>query len=366
MELPLSDLITMRRTTKDDMHLQAYDHTRLTAINTCPTWGLVRYGLGKTMHTEGESSQALNAGTAAHEFFAAVRVWQLAYKQGLTAHAHVNGLRLFGQDRHQAAWESAIIRDVADDTRGLHYALDILYSSGFTDSPYDRRRTMANIEAACMNYYTRWDWRHKVWVADVNDPKCAVGVEQAFDLVVEFKRESTTELTQFDYEHAFSPFRFVGKIDGIHLHGDVFVGHENKTASRMDEAWRSSWLISHQPTGYMVAASWLFGILVERSAIIGMQIPQPRSLIDGIHWEDVHRERHHYEQWLDWVLYTIAVEQRYRHDPANAPKFAHSCSRYFRACEMIPLCYSNREERAEILDSMTHQPWSPLEEKTGD
>ena len=35
--------ISTRMATEDDAHLPAYDHTKLSAVNTCPTYGIIRY-----------------------------------------------------------------------------------------------------------------------------------------------------------------------------------------------------------------------------------------------------------------------------------------------------------------------------------
>jgi hypothetical protein len=73
------DKVNLRLTTDADMHLPAYDNTKLVAINTCPTWGILRYSMHKTMSAPGVTrAMALEMGSAAHEVFAAVRLWQIA------------------------------------------------------------------------------------------------------------------------------------------------------------------------------------------------------------------------------------------------------------------------------------------------
>ena len=82
-------------------HLPAFDFTKLSAINTCPRWGLIRYDKGLTFNTVSRS-MALEAGSACHEFFAAVRLYQLGYVQGFTQHMAHHGKVLFGEERFSA------------------------------------------------------------------------------------------------------------------------------------------------------------------------------------------------------------------------------------------------------------------------
>ena len=58
-----------------------YDFTKLTAINTCPTFGVLRYALHRTEvpMTASGRNLAIEAGKACHDFFAAVRMWTLLH-----------------------------------------------------------------------------------------------------------------------------------------------------------------------------------------------------------------------------------------------------------------------------------------------
>ena len=66
--------LDMRMATDEDKDLPAYDHTKLSAVNTCPTWGILRYILHKRMPNS-TRAMALEAGSASHEGFAAVRLY---------------------------------------------------------------------------------------------------------------------------------------------------------------------------------------------------------------------------------------------------------------------------------------------------
>ena len=59
--------------TEADQVLPTYDHTKLSAINTCPTWGILRYDMHKQMPGQGRAL-ALEAGSAMHECFAFIRL----------------------------------------------------------------------------------------------------------------------------------------------------------------------------------------------------------------------------------------------------------------------------------------------------
>ena len=80
-----------------DKHtLPIVDNTRLTAVNTCPRWGAVRYGHNKVMSLSEGRALALEAGSACHEGFSAVRLLHL-YAQGQEQQALYHAARLFNK-----------------------------------------------------------------------------------------------------------------------------------------------------------------------------------------------------------------------------------------------------------------------------
>src|SRR5580765_5712344 len=103
-----------------DAGLETYDHTKLSAINVCPTWGVLRYQMHKRMPSEGRAI-ALEAGSAMHEVFSFIRLASLMKQKqdegqsqnflGLMWNHH--GRRLFGAERLDHIYTS--IQD-ADDT----------------------------------------------------------------------------------------------------------------------------------------------------------------------------------------------------------------------------------------------------------
>ena len=58
-----------------------FDNTKLVALNTCPTWGIIRYEHHRT-YLSGNRAMALEAGGAAHQAFAAVRLCDLHWSGG--------------------------------------------------------------------------------------------------------------------------------------------------------------------------------------------------------------------------------------------------------------------------------------------
>jgi hypothetical protein len=336
---------------------ESFDYTKLTAVNVCPTWGIIRYGLHKTMPKvyEGSRSMALEAGKAAHDAFAAVRIAQLWRVHPDHARHHV--LRIYGKDRGESIL--AVIRNASSIEQSIRHAgLEALSTSGFVDDPYDRRRTVANLEASVSAYTASYDYdRWPVWVAEGSDPTSAVGIEQPFTVLTTFLKK----------DGQIVEIRNTGKIDGIHWHREVggeLLVHENKTGGRLDEAWAKSFDISHQVTGYIVAGMLLSGVSITRAVVRGVQLPLPKMIINGLVDQWVTRTDEHRHRWLEWMLHTVDTYYAYKDTPLSAPKYSHSCSRYFRPCPFIPLCYADDSEQKHMLKTeMVVDEWSPLTEE---
>lgn len=353
--------VNIRLATDDDKDLPWFDHTKLSALNTCPTWGMIRYVEQKAMPGAGRA-MALEAGIAAHQVFSAVRLLDLLRYQKLEDHFHVAGLRLYGQYKWERMCER--LTNDEDDFRreSLAFCLQAFYDSGFYDDPRDKRRTTANIEEACIAYIDNWSWgRRPVWVENVNDPESLVGIELPLTFVIEFQR----------FDGLTFAYNYRGRCDGLHWSSTQEGAHlelgENKTASRLDEAWRQSFVMSHQVTGYLVGTSLLCKQEITNARIHGMAIPLPRSYdFGGIVEEVVRREPHLFEAWMQWVWDTTRVYEKFKHDVDKATRFTHSCNRYFRPCSLIPYCASDDEERAQILTELVKDEWDPLEDKVRD
>jgi hypothetical protein len=263
---------------------------------------------------------------------------------------HHHGIRLFGKERLKHITDKI---DSATDTPDVckRGAIAVLDTSGYYDDPRDKRRTLSNMEEACYAYINRWRWDHPVWMRHPNNPIGDVGIEIPFELRADI---SGSDL--------FS-FRFVGRIDGIHYDGSgKLIVHDNKTASRLSDTWSQAQMTSHQYTGYCVAASHFTQNVVSRAQVLGLALPQPRSYdFNGFASESMDREDYHLRRWVDWMVHTLRIAKIYKNDPISAPKYTHSCNRYFRPCSMIPFCYGDDDEQNRILGEMEVQMWSPLD-----
>lgn len=363
--------IRTRITQPDDLELRAFDNTALVAINTCPTWGLVQHGLRKKMPGAARA-MALEAGAACHEAFAAARLFDLMTR-GLMDHVVYHGPRLFGRERFTEMM--AIYHKYSREDRRtclLNFALEALYSSGFYDDPRDKRRTMTNLEEACITYLDRIRWDRPVWVENESDPTSMIGIEIPFDVTVGIKIDVGAGI-----EEEIN-VRFIGRIDGVHWSDSNRTRielEENKTGSRLDDAWRESFGMSHQVTGYMIALTTILDAHnvecgsdgIRHGIVHGLAIPQPASRdISGIERVPVRRYDHQIAEWFHWFTASVAKYQFFTGDELNAPKYTHSCNRYFRSCSFIPLCYAEPEERKHIIEEMEEYTWNPLEDASGD
>lgn len=300
---------------------------------------------------------ALEAGSACHEVFAAVRLFDAMTSTRITHDQFIfHGKRLFGETRLRkacAAWDEAQREDMR--TQQFAFCLSILDTSGFYDDPKDKRRTMSNLEEACMAYIDRWRWgKDPIWIRG-NEPEDDIGIEIAF--------EYTIEHDIADLPH----FRFTGKVDGIHDDGTTTRIHENKTASRLDDAWSQSFLMAHQVTGYMAVAREFTGADIRKAVVHGLAIPLPRTIdYGGVLRENVARTDDAFGHWMRWMLHTVGVYYAYKDDPITAPRYTTACNRYFRPCSMLPWCDTPDVDKQDELDGMAIEMWDPLESKAGD
>lgn len=346
-----------------DFTLDTYDNTKLVAINTCPVWGITRYTYHKTMGSGNSRAMALEAGAAAHEVFAAHRLYSLQEYSGqfygmqdidLLPITHAAGTRIFGSERY-AELCNAVNPDEDFRTRCNQFSLTALYNSGFYDDVGDRRRTTTNIEEMCLAYMDRFDWSKQLPVMNING---FVGIEIPVDVTVEI-------LYADGYKgEGFTKVRLIGKADGIHWSDEtktVMRVHENKTASRLGDAWEQSWETNHQPTGYMIALSAMLNQPISQSLMLGSCLPMPKAYaINGLSRVVASRPSWMIEEWFKWFLHTVLLHDQYKDKPTDAPMYTHSCNRYFRPCSFIGLCATPPDERQAVFDQMAVDEWSPL------
>lgn len=245
-----------------------------------------------------------------------------------------------------------------DDTDQLkQLAINALHTSGFYDDPSDKTRTLANMELSALLYidermpfFENWP----VWVADRRDPFAPIGIEQTFDVVLE-------------YSDGYK-IRFIGTIDGISVDArrqNRIALEENKTASRLDEAWKLAFDMKHQPTGYMAAGMAVFGLEILFGRVFGLKL-KPTHRGDDYLALPVQRKVSDILNWGHWVRYNEQVYRTYESDFEHAPRFTHSCNRFFRPCALIPFCADTPMGRREDFERMVPAEPSPSERAIAD
>lgn len=308
---------------------------------------------------------ALEAGGASHDSFAAIRLYQLGLHQGRLDLMHHHGPLQFGTER----WErihSVISASRSSLNNATNVAIEAFTSSGYYDDDNDKRRTVDNIIEAIMEYTRQWEFdRYPVWIRD-QTPTSDVGVEIAFSYKVVLSKNNNDLSDLRNVDLGDKEFIFTGKMDGIHVNpkDNSLIIHENKTGARLDDAWLAQWRMSHQITGYAVAAAEFTGAPVPNCQVIGMQIPLPRSTREGIRTDRVPRNAHKIKGWADWLWHTIDIVDQHRDTPLGAPRYTHSCNRYFRPCSFLPLCDMDPDEQRQIYEEMIIEEWSPLHDPT--
>lgn len=317
-------------------------------VNQCPTWGVVH---SQRAYSNSARALALDAGETMHQVFAAVRIWQLEHRQGLKKHAKVVADRIFGLSR----WKRCLAEtDLTLDDREqlLQLCFAVLHTSDYYDDPSDNIRTISNMEMAIIGYVDEVlpkmdNW--PIWVQTHKKPDCPVGIEQVFDVV----------LTYSDKRQ----IRFIGTVDGLVIDAgrdNRPTLDENKTASRLDDGWINSFEMSHQVTGYLACTTAVFGFPVWHSRITGLKI-KPTNRGEDIHVKRVSRTAEQILQWARWVRHTVDLYETYEHDYENAPRYTHSCNRYFRSCSLLPFCADTAEGRVEQFEQMVPVEGSPSE-----
>tara|TARA_R110001599_G_scaffold73181_2_gene202507 strand:- start:10202 stop:11311 length:1110 start_codon:yes stop_codon:yes gene_type:complete len=342
-----------------DVALPAYDHTKLSAVNTCPTWGILRYKMHKSMPNSARS-MALEAGSASHEGFAAVRLYQYYAYQATTAiqkkNVDYHGILLFGEDRY-ARMLSTLSDQATHRTNAINFTIEAVESSTFYDDISDNRRTLSNISESLIAYIDAYDMeRYPIWIRDKEDPKTDVGIEIPYNIVVGIKYKMNDQTS-------ICTARFTGKLDGLHYNKDELIVIEEKTGARLDDSWLSQWMLSHQITGYCLAATTFTGLPCNHALVSGMRIPIGRVPAEGIRKEYVPRSPLMFEKWANWFVTTIDTIEQYKDNVIDAPMYTHSCNRYFRSCSFLPFCACDTvEDKQQIIDEMVDDEWDVLNE----
>ena len=198
--------------------------------------------------------------------------------------------------------------------------------------------------------------RYPIWVRDKTKADTDVGIEIPFDL--------TVSINWADHiEQSYSmKARFIGKMDGLHWNRDNLIIIEEKTGAKLDDHWLSQWVLSHQITGYCLAAATFTQESCKHALVSGMRIPIGKVPAEGIRREYVPRPAILFEKWANWFVTSIQMHETWENDVADAPMYTHSCNRYFNTCSFLPFCAADsREEKEQIIGEMETDRWSPLD-----
>ena len=230
-------------------------------------------------------------------------------------------------------------------------AFEILRSGGWEDYPDDTIRTVANMELASIVYIDEilpGMANSPIYVQDKKDPKCVVGIENVFDVVLTYDDDRQ--------------FRFIGTLDG--LTNNIAKGHavleDNKTAARLDAGWKASFQLSNQVTGYLACAASVYGFDIYNAKIIGLKI-KPTGKGEDIWPTYVSRTGEQFQRWEFWFRHTAEMYEQYKDKYEYAPRYTHSCNRYFRPCSLLSFCGDTFEGRIEQWNEMVTAKSSPSE-----
>lgn len=336
-------------TEKEKQEFRPWSNSLLSAVNMCPTWGVVKYGLQKSYESDARS-MALEYGSAAHEVFAAIYCYQVGRLQSLPDHMDFHARRVLNSETR---WDECVSNlngsgDIREEL--IELAMQVIRTGEFYDDPRDTIRTVTNLEIGCMRYIDEILpnlSKYPIYIADHNNPSADIGVELSFDIMVAKDTEKA---------------RFIGQCDRVHeVDGRIILG-ENKTGSRLDSSWRESFNMAHQVTGYQLALSTVLDKPVKECIVHGMKNKQTGALEDISIISPMDRETEMFEHFIDWVLYSSEVYETYIPDVEKAPRFTHSCNRYFTSCALLPFCTDSPEGRQIQLKQMVKTELSPSEQ----
>jgi hypothetical protein len=280
-----------------------------------------------------------------------MRCWQLHFIDNKPDHAKSAGERIFSEARWKSIWKR-VEKEKGDIKQLGTLAVEVLGSSGFYDDPNDPTRTISNMQTAALVYARETlpyldSW--PIWIADNRNPEKPIGVEQIFDVVMEYDDGKR--------------IRYIGTLDGIlrnRMKDMRITMAENKTAARMDKAWIESFKMRHQITGYMACGQALFDIDMWHARVYGCKI-KPTYRGEDVHIEPVVRDKVSVLHWGNWVYNQVQLFETYKDNWESAERRTHSCNRYFRPCALIPFCADSAEGRAEQWMQMTPATPSPSE-----
>ena len=188
----------------------------------------------------------------------------------------------------------------------------------------------------------------EIYVKNKKDPKSQIGIEQVFDVVLEYSDKHK--------------IRYIGTVDGLiwNIHKEKYYIDENKTAARMDKGWRLSFDMKHQPTGYCAASTTIFGFEVLNVRVTGSKI-KPVNRGEDVHVLEISRTADDIHHWGNWIRFVVDLYEKYEHHFEQAPRYTHACNRFFRPCSLLAFCGDTSQGRIIQYDEMVPIDPSPSE-----
>lgn len=318
-------------------------YSSITNFNRCPTLGVLSKSIGREAGGEGRRAMALEAGSVCHEVYSVLRLYQLI-QQDMAGHAWHHAGRILGDARREQIWHQLDHPDPR--TARYNFAMEALYTSGFTDDAFDRKRTFANIEDSLNDYinYCQYD-KWPIFVLDHEDTSSFVGVEIPVVLRISF---------YFNDDRAPWTVYIDGVVDGIHYDAknvNRLIIQENKTTGVMDDTWIEQFTVEHQITMYALMASMVMHREIRDVHLYGMPIPCGRKQVTTM--QPFKRESDRYVAHLfQWAITALEWHFGFKDTPLDAPRFTHSCRRFFRTCSMMPICAAPRNVQEEEIQQM--------------
>lgn len=336
------------------------DFSTLNAVSACPFKGILVNVLGKHFKEGEERNMALEAGDLSHKVYAVWRALSIQDEE-LRDKMVLKFLKQVVPEMPDDIFHKEVEELVAKTTdcitplsEMMVYADWIIANSGYYNDEKDKKRTIENIRTSLMAYGSNFLELVKEEPIWISEDKTQVGIELPFNININISYEENGEVKEY-------VFNFIGKIDGIHVHknGGLII-HENKTASRLDDSWLNQWFMSHQITGYCLAASHLVGTYVGQARVLGMQIPVPKSSGYAYRTERVDRPTHFLDNWAKWVIVNNRIIEDYKNCPEKAIMNTKNCCAYYSSCPYMCICTLPEDERKQAIDDMVVKKWSPL------
>lgn len=331
---------------EDDLEgLEWFDYSTLTQINECSVKGILLGHHRKTMVKR--ESQAIKAGTAMHEVFAAANLFKvLKYEPDLNELVQGELIRLIGNDRAELA-----IPFLGNIDK---LCFNVLETSAFEDNEFDEKRTRVALEETTAIWCSNFNLNdgNRVWVSE---DKKKTGVESRFAFKVSFMDKRTKEEVR-------KPIAFVGVMDLLERKKDNSLRvTDYKTSSKLSGPWEDQLRMSHQLTGYCIYASIISNELVEWGKVEGVQIPMPvRNPMNGIKHVGVLKDERARKEWGRWLVGALAIFDLYKDKVTEAPQQTHSCTNFFTPCQFLSFCQSEDEDKVQMINGMEDYGWNPL------